>query len=462
ACTAINVCNWASSVPAEVSFTCAVASHQSRLRIDINNDGNGSYDITLPNQSVSSLVPGGSETKTWASAWTAVAGTHKFEICSDVTNLVAESSETNNCSTQIFTVQLAPTATLTASPTSVASGGRSTLTWSSTGATSCTAGGPWSTSGNLSGSGLTNALTSDTTFTLQCSGPGGSSQLRSVTVAVSSSSCSLPWGGSINDGSSVTAYQTSSVTPPATCSSVSQTRTCNNGTLSGSYTNQSCANNNSCSLPWGGTISSGSSVTAYQTSSVDSPATCSSVSQTRTCSGGTLSGSYTNQNCSVNFAVSASLSANPSSITNGQSSTLTWSSTNATSCTAAGGFSTGGATSGSTSVSPSSTSNYQISCTGPGGSANSNVVTVTVLEPTVTITANPTRVVTGSNSTISWSASQVNSCTVSGPGLSSATLSGSQSVVISTQSTYTITCQTDGAPITQSVTVNVTPLFQEF
>lgn len=57
-------------------------------------------------------------------------------------------------------------------------------------------------------------------------------------IAVSSSSCTLPWGGTIASGQSVTAYQSSSVTSPATCQS--QTRTCTNGTLSGTYTNQTC------------------------------------------------------------------------------------------------------------------------------------------------------------------------------------------------------------------------------
>jgi hypothetical protein len=56
----------------------------------------------------------------------------------------------------------------------------------------------------------------------------------------------------------------------------------------------------------------------------------------------------------------------------------------------------------------------------------------------------------------------VNSCAVSGPSLSSATVSGSQSVAVSSQSTYTITCQTNGSPVTSSVLVNVTGTFNEF
>ena len=77
------------------------------------------------------------------------------------------------------------------------------------------------------------------------------------------------------------------------------------------------------------------------------------------------------------------LTANPTTITSGQSSTLTWSAvTNATSCTATGGTFTGSkATSGGTqSVSPTSTTTFTLSCTGTGGTTN-RTATVTVTNP---------------------------------------------------------------------------------
>jgi hypothetical protein len=69
----------------------------------------------------------------------------------------------------------------------------------------------------------------------------------------------------------------------------------------------------------------------------------------------------------------ASLQASPSNISAGQSSSLTWSSTNATSCVGTG-FSTANAVSGSASVSPSATTTYSVTCSGAGGSASANVV----------------------------------------------------------------------------------------
>ena len=141
-----------------------------------------------------------------------------------------------------------------------------------------------------------------------------------------------------------------------------------------------------CTLPWGGVIQSGESVTAYQTSSVASPATCQvPTAETRTCLSGVLSGSYQYQTCTVQ-----------------------------------------------------------------GGPA------------TASISASPTRVRSGASSTITWNASGVTSCTVSGPGLSASTKTGSQPVTITQQSLYTLTCQTSGNPVTQTAIVNVVPGFQEF
>ena len=73
----------------------------------------------------------------------------------------------------------------------------------------------------------------------------------------------------------------------------------------------------------------------------------------------------------------ASLSANPRSISLGQS-TLTWSSTDATSCTGSDFAASG--TSGSAVVDPAVTTSYSVTCTGNGGSATA-MATVTVSSP---------------------------------------------------------------------------------
>jgi hypothetical protein len=77
----------------------------------------------------------------------------------------------------------APTVNLTASPTSIASGGTSTLSWTSSNAASCTAAGGWSGPKGLTGSVTTSALTVSTSYSLTCTGTGGSAS-ASATVTV--------------------------------------------------------------------------------------------------------------------------------------------------------------------------------------------------------------------------------------------------------------------------------------
>ena len=76
-----------------------------------------------------------------------------------------------------------PSVTLTAAVGSVTSGAATTLTWSSTHATSCTASGAWSGTRATAGSESTGALTSAATFTLTCTGSGGSGT-ASATVGI--------------------------------------------------------------------------------------------------------------------------------------------------------------------------------------------------------------------------------------------------------------------------------------
>jgi peptidoglycan-associated lipoprotein len=75
------------------------------------------------------------------------------------------------------------------------------------------------------------------------------------------------------------------------------------------------------------------------------------------------------------------LQASPGTIQRGQSSTLSWSSTNATSLTVSPGVGNVAAQ-GSQTVSPIDSTTYTITATGPGGTANANArVTVTVPPP---------------------------------------------------------------------------------
>lgn len=159
----------------------------------------------------------------------------------------------------------------------------------------------------------------------------------------------------------------------------------------------------------------------------------------------------------VPSAPTAQLNANPTSIVSGDSSSLTWSSTNATSCTGTG-FSTGNATSGTVSVSPTSTTNYSVSCTGAGGTATAGA-TVTVTQPTkptATLSASPTSITSGSTSTLSYACTNSTSASISPTvGTVTPTSSGTANVTPGSTTTYTLTCTGAGGSATDTATVTV-------
>ena len=308
------------------------------------------------------------------------------------------------------------TATLSISPTSIAYNGRPTLTWGSTGATSCTAGGPWSNSGTLSGSGLTNPLTSNTTFTFQCTGPGGTSALQSVTVTVGA---------------------------PASCTST----TISNCSLTGVSS---------------GSSSTGSCVSGYS-------GTC-----TYSCSNGTWS--QTTNTCVATPTASLNVTSPVSGIVNsGGKVVLTWNSTNSDSCTFADIGTV--AASGTRTVGPltpaGSPYTYDVFCSKGSVKSSHAMATVTVVTPVLSLSSSPNRVQKDSPTTLSWSATNVSSCTITKNGslppwknLSGASLiSSSPDTTVTTQTTYVLSCMdVNGTTYATTVTtiVNVAPWFEEF
>jgi hypothetical protein len=155
----------------------------------------------------------------------------------------------------------------------------------------------------------------------------------------------------------------------------------------------------------------------------------------------------------------ATLIANPTTINSGQSSTLTWSSTNATACTGTG-FSTGNAASGGpVAVSPTTTTTYSMACTGAGGTSPVANATVTVSNPapTANLTASPTTINSGQSSNLSWSSTNATSCTGTGFSTGNAVSGGPVTVSPKGTTTYSVTCTGAGgtsSPANATVTVN--------
>ena len=129
----------------------------------------------------------------------------------------------------------APTATLTASPTSITQGGSATLTWAATNADSCI--GTGFTVSGTSGT-VTVSPTAATTYALTCFNSTGN-VVASATIAVASLASCIFNNQTIADGQSVTAYQSASVASGQQC--VGQSRVCHNGVLDGSYAYATCA-----------------------------------------------------------------------------------------------------------------------------------------------------------------------------------------------------------------------------
>ena len=147
------------------------------------------------------------------------------------------------------------------------------------------------------------------------------------------------------------------------------------------------------------------------------------------------------------------LSTTPSTIDQGQSATLSWNSTDASSCTASGAWIGDRATSGTEVVSPTVTSDYTITCAGDGGS-DSATVTVTVNAPpppTVTLTASPTRVSRGGTITLNWTSTDATSCSASGDWTGAKPITGPQSITINSPVTFTLTCSGDGGSASSAV-----------
>jgi len=156
------------------------------------------------------------------------------------------------------------------------------------------------------------------------------------------------------------------------------------------------------------------------------------------------------------------LSPSPTAVVKGQTSTLKWNATNATSCAASGAWSGSMGTSGSKSTGPlNSTANYVLMCTGAGGSASqSATVTVSAATapptPTITISASPSVVASGDSATLTWSSTNATACTASGAWTGSEPVSGTHSTgALSANAIYTLTCTGAGGSTQQSTTVAI-------
>jgi len=268
-----------------------------------------------------------------------------------------------------------PTVDISASPNPIDSGQESFLTWTSTGADTCTASGDWSGAKPLQklppGSG-TGLLTSTKTYNLTCTNTIGIAT-DSVTVEVNS----LEMTGTLT-------VEPTCVIPvnQSTCSVNVDWKVKNPQNVGGSEVTSNWPSPNTV-------VGSG-----------DSGATSATIPYSFRRfflynNSVLLAQGIANASCAMDtywnpennkciyFAPTVNLTASPKSVLPGESSTLSWSSTRATSCTASDGWTGPRSPEGGTeSTGPlNSTKKYTLTCTGLGGSI-SDPATVTVTTTT--------------------------------------------------------------------------------
>jgi len=166
--------------------------------------GGGEPPVVEPSVSIDasplSLLAGATTTLTWSSAHTsgsceasdgwsggkALSGGEDIVVNATTTYTISCGNGTATSSDSVMVsvtpVAVAPTASLLGSPLAIIEGATSTLSWTSTHATSCTASDGWSGGKALLGDEIV-APTATTTYTLACSGAGGTAT-SSVTVGV--------------------------------------------------------------------------------------------------------------------------------------------------------------------------------------------------------------------------------------------------------------------------------------
>ncbi len=149
--------------------------------------------------------------------------------------------------------------------------------------------------------------------------------------------------------------------------------------------------------------------------------------------------------------------AEPAAIKTGEQALLRWSSTDADSCTMQPGIGVVGRE-GSVPVSPSDTTDYTITATGPGGTSDPASVTVTVYQkPTVTIQADRTSINKGETVTLSWNTTGiVDTCVLQPDNDSVDPANGSIQKTPRMNTTYTITAAGPGGTESSAVSVMVT------
>ncbi len=277
--------------------------------------------------------------------------------------------------------------------------------------------------------------------------------------------CTSASGVTYPHGESSIAYQTSVVPFGSTC--ISEVRQCWDGTISGSYTNPSCTVTppaNCLGTPWG-TVNHNTSRTGYSASAVNSPTSCDSVSQTRNCWDGTLSGTYTITSCVVKSgSITVPASCVIAALASTCSVTASWTSDNldsprfynnntgSTLSTDASGSQSvivahGGTTFNLTDSTSHTYDSETVSASCAAGTTWNTSTGRCEYDTTVSLSINPTIVSRNDDATLTWTSTYATNCNTSGNWTTSGVFNGNKSTgSLTSNQTYTLQCTGLGAP----------------
>jgi hypothetical protein len=240
--------------------------------------------------------------------------------------------------------------TLTLASNVIALGSSTTLSWSTIDASACTASGDWSGAQGPNGTvTLTPSAGGVTSYTLTCTNSTGTSSASTVTLSTGAA--------------------------PAPTLSLSSTSIVLGSSATISWSDP-YATSCTASGSWSGTLAaSGTQPVAPNAIGSDTYTLyCTSLSGQQSAT------SSVTLDVTTSAPAAPALSVSPTSITLGQSATLTWSSSNATACTAMGGWSGAVSLSGSKTVTPAATgtSTYSLSCSNASGASPTSSATLSV------------------------------------------------------------------------------------
>jgi hypothetical protein len=154
-----------------------------------------------------SIAPGANTTLNWTSTnasacaasdgWSGnkmTSGSQAFTALAQTTTFTLTCSGAGGTGTQSVQINVgagqAPSLAFSAAPMDVSVNGTSMLSWSALNATSCAASGAWSGAKGTTDNEIVGPLSTSSTFTLTCTGPGGPPVQKSVIVTVSGASTS--------------------------------------------------------------------------------------------------------------------------------------------------------------------------------------------------------------------------------------------------------------------------------